>query len=392
MKKLIYLDNAATTCTDFSVVDEMLPYFNEKYGNPSSVYDYAKLSRDAIESARKDIADIINAKPSEIYFTSGGSEADNWAVKGTAQAYKDKGKHIITSTIEHHAVINSCRYLETMGYEVTYIGTDEFGTVRLKDLKKAIRADTVLISVMAANNEIGTIQPLMEIGRTAKENNILFHIDAVQAFGHQRINVDELNADLISVSAHKFRGPKGVGFLYMRDGTDLKPFIHGGAQERGFRAGTENVPGIIGMAKAARMAYEDFDEKEKKISDLRNYFVGRILSEIPYTRLNGHPVNRLSNNASISFQFVDGGAVLIMLGMKGICASAGSACNSGSNEPSEVLMSIGLPEDVAQGTVRFTFGQENSIDDINYVVEELKDIISKLREVSPSYREYMDIL
>lgn len=389
MEKIIYLDNAATTRTDISVIEAMTPYFSESFGNPSSVYDYAKLSKEAIDKARKTIADIIGADSEEIYFTSGGSEADNWALKGAAMTFSDKGKHIITSAIEHHAVINSCKFLESLGYDVTYVGTDEFGKVKVKDLKRAIRKDTVLISIMAANNEIGTLQPLKEIGKIAGEEGILFHIDAVQAFGHMSINVDELNADMISVSAHKFRGPKGVGFLYIRKGIDLKPLIHGGAQERGYRAGTENVPGIIGMAKAARLSYKDLDKKEKYVSGLRDYFIGRVLSEIPYSRLNGHPRERLSNNASFSFQFADGGSMLIMLGMKGICASGGSACNSSSTEVSHVLQSIGLPVEIASGTVRFTFSEENTKEEIDYVADELKDIVKKLREISPSYQEYL---
>lgn len=389
MEKIIYLDNAATTRTDISVVEEMTPYFSENFGNPSSIYDYAKLSKEAIDRARKCIGDIIGADPEEIYFTSGGSEADNWALKGVAMTFAEKGKHIITSAIEHHAVINSCKFLESLGYEVTYVGTDEFGKVKIKDIKKAVREDTVLISIMAANNEIGTLQPLKDIGKIASEEGILFHIDAVQAFGHLRIKADELNADMISVSAHKFKGPKGVGFLYIRKGVDLKPLIHGGAQERGFRAGTENVPGIVGMAKAAELAYKDLDKKQKYISDLRDYFINRVLSEIPYSRLNGHPRDRLSNNASFSFQFVDGGSMLIMLGMKGICASGGSACNSSSTEVSHVLQSIGLPLEIATGTVRFTFSEENTKEEADYVADELKDIVKKLREISPAYQEYL---
>ncbi len=389
MEKIIYLDNAATTRTDMSVVKEMTPYFSESFGNPSSIYDYAKISKTAIDRARKSIGDIIGVKPEEIYFTSGGSEADNWALKGTAMTFSEKGKHIITSSIEHHAVINTCKFLEDMGYEVTYIGTDEFGRVKVNDVKKAIRKDTILISIMAANNEIGTLQPLKEIGRIAKEKGVIFHIDAVQAFGHLRINADELNADMISVSAHKFKGPKGVGFLYIRDGIDLKPLIHGGAQERGFRAGTENVAGIVGMAKAAELAYKDLDKKENYISELRDYFVDRVLAEIPYSRLNGHREDRLSNNANFSFQFVDGGSMLIMLGMKGICASGGSACNSGSTEVSHVLSAIGLPNDIAGGTVRFTFSDENTKEEADYVIDELKDIVQKLREISPSYEAYL---
>jgi len=389
MERIIYLDNAATTRTDISVVEEMTPYFSESFGNPSSIYDYAKLSKEAIGRARKCIGDIIGADPEEIYFTSGGSEADNWALKGVAMTFAEKGKHIITSAIEHHAVINSCKFLESLGYEVTYIGIDEFGKVKIKDIKRAIRKDTILISIMAANNEIGTLQPLNEIGKIARKEGILFHIDAVQAFGHLKLNADELNADMISVSAHKFRGPKGVGFLYIRKGIDLKPLIHGGAQERGFRAGTENVPGIVGMAKAARLAYKDLDKKERYVAGLRDYFTDRVLSEIPYSRLNGHPRERLSNNASFSFQFVDGGSMLIMLGMKGICASGGSACNSSSSEVSHVLLSLGLPIDIASGTVRFTFSEENTREEIDYVADELKDIVKKLREISPSYQEYL---
>lgn len=390
MEKIIYLDNAATTRTDISVVEEMKPYFSESFGNPSSIYDYAKLSKEAIDRARKCISGIIGAKPEEIYFTSGGSEADNWALKGVAVSFSGKGRHIITSVIEHHAVINSCRFLESLGYEVTYIGTDELGRVKVNDIKRAIREDTILISIMAANNEIGTIQPLKEIGKIARENNVIFHIDAVQAFGHLNINADELNADMISVSAHKFKGPKGVGFLYIRNGIDLKPLIHGGAQEKGLRAGTENVPGIVGMAKAAEMAYKDLDKKEDNIRALRDYFVEKVLSEIPYSRLNGHPEDRLANNASFSFQFADGGSMLIMLGMKGICASGGSACNSSSSEISHVLSAIGLPKEIAECTVRFTFSEENTKEEAEYVAEELKDIVNKLRKISPAYQKYLN--
>lgn len=389
MGKIIYLDNAATTRTDIAVVDAMKPYFSENYGNPSALYDYAKSNREAVESARKTIADIIGALPEEIYFTSGGSEADNWAVKGAAVSCRNKGRHIITSVIEHHAITNSCAFLKAMGYDVTYIGVDESGTVKLKDLRKAIRDDTVLISVMAANNEVGTLQPLEEIGRIAKEKNVLFHIDAVQSFGHQRINVNELNADMLSVSAHKFRGPKGVGFLYIRKGVNISPLIHGGGQEMGMRAGTENVPGIAGMAKAAELAYENFIERDKKVAELRDYFVKRVLSEIPYARLNGHPYERLAGNASLSFQFTDSGSILVMLNMKGICASGGSACNSSSSSASHVLLAMGLPEELARATVRFTFSEENTVEEADYVIKELKEIVEKLREVSPEYQRYI---
>ncbi len=389
MEKIIYLDNAATTQTDISVVKEMTPYFNEKFGNPSSIYDYAGISKEAIDKSRKTIADIIGAAPEEIFFTSGGSEADNWAIKGAAITLYKKGKHIITSVIEHHAVINSCKFLESLGYDITYVGTDEFGKVKVKDIRKALRKDTVLISVMAVNNEIGTIQPLKEIGIIARQAGILFHIDAVQAFGHIKLNVNELNADMISVSAHKFKGPKGVGFLYIRKGVDLQPLIHGGSQEMGVRAGTENVAGIVGMSKAAELAYKDLDRKEEYIRGLRDYFVNRVLTEIPYSRLNGHPRERISNNANFSFQFIDGGSMLIMLGMKGICASGGSACNSASAEVSHVLQSIGLTPEIAGGTVRFTFSEENSKEEADFVVDELKDIVKKLRDISPSYQEYL---
>ena len=392
MRKVIYLDNAATTRTDPAVVKEMTPYFSECYGNPSSLYDFAKLAKDSVEGARKSVAQLIGAGQTEIYFTSGGSEADNWAIKGSALAFADKGRHIITSAVEHHAVIHACEFLESRGFEVTYVGTDEFGRVRPDDVRNAIRDDTTLISVMMANNEVGTIEPVKEIGKLARDRGVLFHTDAVQSFGHQRINVDEMNVDMLSVSAHKFNGPKGVGFLYIRDGILPKQLIHGGAQERGYRAGTENVPGIVGMAKAAKIAYENFEEKQSSIAKLRDYFVGRVLSEIPYTRLNGHPVYRLSNNASFSFQFVDSGQILIMLGMKGICASGGSACNSSSAAASHVLLAMGLPDELAFGTVRFTFGDENTREEADYVVDELKDIIKKLRDISPAYQEYKEAL
>ncbi len=328
MEKLLYLDNAATTKTAPEVLEAMIPYFTECYGNPSSVYGFAAKNKDAITRQRETIAKALGANANEIYFTAGGSEADNWALKATAEAYKDKGKHIITTKIEHHAILHTGEYLEKKGFEITYLEVDENGMVRLEDLKAAIRPDTILISVMYANNEIGTIEPIKEIGSIAKEHGILFHTDAVQAFGQVPINVDECNIDMLSASGHKLNGPKGIGFLYIRKGVKIRSFVHGGAQERRRRAGTENVPGIIGLGTAVERAVRTMEERTKKEIELRDYLIGRVLEEIPYTKLNGDPKKRLPNNANFSFQFVEGESLLIMLDMKGICASSGSACTS----------------------------------------------------------------
>ncbi len=389
MKKLIYLDNAATTRTAPEVVEAMVPYFSEYYGNPSSVYSLAGDSKKAITKSRETIAKALGAKSNEIYFTAGGSEADNWALKAAAEAYASKGNHIITTKIEHHAILHTCEYLEKRGFEVTYLNVDENGVVRLEELKKAIRPTTILISVMFANNEIGTIEPIKEIGEIAKEHGILFHTDAVQAFGQVPISVDEYHIDMLSSSGHKLNGPKGIGFLYIRTGLKLRSFIHGGAQERKRRAGTENVPGIVGYGKAVERALDTLESRTAKERDLRDYLIRRVLAEVPFTRLNGHRTNRLPNNANFSFQFVEGESLLIMLDMEGICASSGSACTSGSLDPSHVLLAIGLPHEIAHGSLRLTLGEETTREEIDFVVETVKKIVQKLRDMSPLYEDFM---
>lgn len=389
MKKTIYLDNAATTKTRPEVVEAMLPYFTEYYGNPSSVYEFATPSKKAIAEARETIAKSLGAKTNEIYFTAGGSESDNWAIKATAEAYESKGKHIITSKIEHHAVLHTCEYLEKRGFEITYLDVDENGTVKLDELKKAIRPDTILISIMFANNEIGTIQPIKEIGEIAKEHGIIFHTDAVQAYAHVPINVDEYHIDMLSVSGHKFNGPKGIGFLYIRTGLKLRSFIHGGSQERKRRGGTENVPGIVGMGKAVEIAMANLAERTAYEVELRDYLIDRVLSEVPYVRLNGHRTNRLPNNANFAFQFIEGESLLIMLDMQGICGSSGSACTSGSLDPSHVLLAIGLPHEIAHGSLRLTLSEETTKEDIEFTVDEIKKIVEKLRSMSPLYEDFV---
>lgn len=389
MERLVYLDNAATTKTAPEVVDAILPYFTENYGNPSSVYSFASKNKEVITKQREIIADVLGAASNEIYFTAGGSEADNWALKATAEAYKDKGNHIITTKIEHHAVLHTAEYLEKQGFEVTYLDVDENGIVKLEELKKAIRPTTILISVMFANNEIGTIQPIKEIGKIAKEHGILFHTDAVQAFGQIPINVDECNIDMLSASGHKLNGPKGIGFLYIRKGVKIRSFVHGGAQERKRRAGTENVPGIVGFGTAVKRAADTMKERTDKEIELRDYMIDRISSEIPYARLNGDAKKRLPNNVNFSFRFIEGESLLIMLDMKGICASSGSACTSGSLDPSHVLLAIGLPHEIAHGSVRMTLSEETTKDDIDYVVDSLKEIVSKLRSMSPLYEDFV---
>lgn len=389
MKKMIYLDNAATTRTAPEVVEAMLPYFSELYGNASTVYEFGGKSKEAVSQARETIARAIGAKDNEIYFTAGGSESDNWALKCTAEAYKDKGKHIITSKIEHHAILHTCEWLEKNGFEVTYLDVDEFGVVKLEELKKAIRPDTILISIMFANNEIGTIEPVAEIGKIAKEHGILFHTDAVQAFGQVPINVDELNIDMLSSSGHKLNGPKGIGFLYIRKGVKIRSFVHGGAQERKRRAGTENVPGIVGFGKAVELALATMEERTARERELRDHLIERVLKEIPFARVNGDRVNRLPNNVNICFQFVEGESLLIMLDMKGICGSSGSACTSGSLDPSHVLLAIGLPHEIAHGSLRLTLGDDTTLEDIDYTVDAIKEIVTQLREMSPLYEDYM---
>lgn len=389
MSDLIYLDHAATTAVHPDVLKEMLPYFTDKFGNPSSVYGFAANNKNKLTEARETIAGALGAKPEEIYFTAGGSESDNWALKCTAEAYGVPGGHIITTKIEHHAILHTCKYLENRGYDVTYLDVDENGLVDLNILEAAIRPDTFLISIMFANNEIGTIEPIKEIGEIAHRHGILFHTDAVQAFGQIPIRADEMNIDMLSASGHKFNGPKGIGFLYIKKGLKLKSFIHGGQQERGRRAGTENVPGIVGIAKACEIAMAEMEERMKKETELRDYLIKRILKEIPYTRLNGHSKKRLPNNVNISFQFVEGESILIMLDMAGICASSGSACTSGSVDPSHVLLAIGLPHEIAHGSLRLTLGYENTKEEMDMVVDNLKRIITNLRNMSPLYEDYV---
>ena len=376
MKQMIYLDNAATTKTHPEVVEAMLPYFTEYYGNPSSVYDFSANSKKAVAHARETIASALGARTNEIYFTAGGSEADNWALIATAEAYSSKGKHIITTKIEHHAILHTCQYLEQRGFEVTYLDVDESGRVRLDTLKKAIRPDTILISVMFANNEIGTIQPIREIGALAKEKGILFHTDAVQAFAHVPINVDEYHIDMLSSSGHKLNGPKGIGFLYIRTGVKIRSFIHGGAQERKRRAGTENVPGIVGYGKAVELAMATLEERAKKETELRDYLMDRVMEEVPFVRVNGSRQDRLPNNVNFSFQFIEGESLLIKLDMAGICGSSGSACTSGSLDPSHVLLAIGLPHEIAHGSLRLTLSEENTKEEMDYVAEQIKEIVA----------------
>lgn len=387
---MIYLDNAATTKTAPEVVDAMLPYFSEYYGNASTIYGLGSESKKAITSAREIIAKSLGARTEEIYFTAGGSEADNWAIKATAEAYAAKGKHIITTKIEHHAVLHTCEYLEKQGFEVTYLNVDRDGLVDLEELKSAIRPDTILISIMFANNEIGTIEPVKEIGEIAKEKGVLFHTDAVQAFGQVPINVDELHIDMLSASGHKLNGPKGIGFLYIRTGIKIRSFLHGGAQERSRRAGTENVPGIVGLGVAVERAISTMEERTRKEMELRDYLIRRVEEEIPYCWLNGHREKRLPNNVNLSFLYIEGESMLIMLDMKGICASSGSACTSGSLDPSHVLLAIGLKHEEAHGSLRLTLSEEITKEDIDTVVDELKKIVERLRDMSPLYADFLE--
>ena len=389
MNKLIYLDNAATTKTAPEVVQAMLPWFTENYGNPSSTYSLGTESKKAVSEAKDIIAGSLGAASNEIYFTAGGSEADNWALKATAEAYASKGKHIITSKIEHHAILHTCEYLEKKGCEITYVNVDENGIVKLDELEKAIRPDTILISIMFANNEIGTVQPIKEIGEIASRHNVLFHTDAVQAYGQLPINVDECHIDMLSASGHKLNGPKGIGFLYIRKGIKIRSFIHGGQQERGRRAGTENVPGIVGMGAAAKRAFSILEEKRAKETELRDYLIEQIEKEIPYCRLNGDRNRRLPNNVNFSFRFVEGESLLIMLDMKGICASSGSACTSGSLDPSHVLLAIGLPHEIAHGSLRLTLNEENTKEEMDTTVAAIKEIVTKLRNMSPLYEDFV---
>ena len=376
---MIYLDNAATTKMSEEVFDAMKPYFCEQYANPSAIYSFAGSSAKAVDEARKRTAALIGARLEEIYFTAGGSESDNWAIRAAAEFKKTKGKHIITSTIEHHAVLHTCQYLEKHGFEVTYVNVDAQGKIKLDELKAAIRPDTILITVMAANNEIGTIQPLQEIGAIAKKNKILFHTDAVQAYGHIPLNVDEMGIDLLSASGHKLNGPKGVGFLYIRKEVRIGPLIHGGAQERSRRAGTLNTPGIVGMGAAAELAAKCLDARMKKETELRDYLIERILKEIPHSRLNGHPTDRLPNNANVCFESIEGESLLILLDQQGICASSGSACSSGALDPSHVLLAIGLSHEIAHGSLRMTLSEDTTKEEIDFTVEAIKQIVERLR-------------
>lgn len=385
-----YFDNAATTQVRPEVAEAMIPYLTESFGNPSSIYKIAQKNKNAVEHAREQVANAINAGVNEIYFTGGGSEADNWAIKGVAESYGNKGKHIITSCIEHHAVLHTCEYLETKGYEVTYLPVDEYGMISLDDLKNAIREDTILITIMFANNEIGTIEPIAEIGKIAHEHGILFHTDAVQAVGHIEIDVKAINIDMLSMSGHKFYGPKGIGALYIKKGIKLNPLIHGGAQERRRRAGTENVPGIVGMGLAIELAVKELPEELPRLTALRDKLINEILEKVPYSRLNGHPVKRLPGNANISFEFIEGEGILLLLDYKGICASSGSACTSGSLDPSHVLLAIGLPHEKAHGSVRLTIGHFTTEEQVDYVIKEIPPIIDRLRQMSPLYEEFLN--
>ena len=387
--KIIYLDNAATTQVYPEVLEAMTPFFTEYYGNPSSIYTFAGKASEAVNKARGIMAQGINARADEIYFTGGGSESDNWALKATAEAYQDKGKHIITTKIEHHAILHTCEYLEKKGFEVTYLDVDEYGTVKPDELKKAIRPDTILISVMTANNEIGTIQPIAEIGAIAKEHGILFHTDAVQAFGHITIDVEAMHIDMLSASGHKLNGPKGVGLMYIRKGVKIRSFIHGGAQERQRRAGTHNVPGIVGFGKAAELAFADMDKRIAYETKLRDHLIERVLNEIPYARLNGEREKRLPNNANFCFRFIEGESMLILLDQQKICASSGSACTSGSLDPSHVLLAIGLPHEIAHGSLRITLSEKTTKEEIDFTVDRLKEIIKRLRGMSPLYEDFV---
>ncbi len=387
--KNIYFDNAATTKLDDEVLKEMLPYLKDNYGNPSSIYKLGREARKAIEDSREKIAKVLNCKANEIYFTAGGSESDNTAIKGIAKANKKRGNHIITSKIEHPAVLETCKQLEKEGFEITYISVDEKGIVNLEELKKSIKPTTILITIMFANNEIGTIQPIEEIGKIAKENNIYFHTDSVQAVGSIKIDVQKLNIDSLSLSGHKFYGPKGVGALYVKTGIPFEKFISGGHQERNKRAGTENVAGIVGIGKAIELAYENLDEYNKKIKELRDYYVKQVEEKIPYIKINGDMEKRLPGNSNISFRFIEGEGLLLNLDLKGICASSGSACTSGSLEPSHVLLAIGLPHEIAHGSLRVSIGKYNTKEEIDYLIENLMEIVTRLREMSPLWERFM---
>lgn len=387
MSKYIYMDNAATTPVKEEVLEAMLPYFTEKYGNPSSVYSLGSESKVAVEKAREQVAKALGADKKEIFFTASGSESDNWAIKGIAYNRRNKGNHIITSKIEHHAVLNTCKYLEKQGFEVTYLNVDSDGVVDLEELKNSIKDTTILITIMFANNEIGTIQPIKEIGQIAKENDIVFHTDAVQAVGSVEIDVKDLNVDLLSLSAHKFYGPKGIGVLYVRQGVRLDNLIHGGGQERSKRAGTENVASIVGLGKAIELATENLEEKNKKLSALRDSLIEKIESKIDYVKLNGHRTKRLPGNVNVSFQFIEGESLLLMLDMNKIAGSSGSACTSGALDPSHVLLAIGLDHETAHGSLRLSLSEFNTEEEIDFVVEKLVGIVDRLRQMSPLYEK-----
>ncbi|SMP49052.1 cysteine desulfurase NifS [Anoxynatronum buryatiense] len=383
----VYLDYSATTPVKPEVLEAMMPFLTQQYGNPSSLHRFGRESRKAVDVARDQIAKTLNASPDEIFFTGGGSEADNWAIKGTAYALQSKGRHIITTAIEHHAVLHACEYLEKEGFQVTYLPVDESGLISLEDLKNAIKSDTILISVMYANNEIGTIQPIEEIGRIAREHRVLFHTDAVQTYGHLVMDTKQLPVDMISISAHKLYGPKGVGALYLRKGVRIHNLIHGGGQEKKKRAGTENIAGIVGFGKAAELAYTDVEAHDQRLTALRDNLKNRLMETIPYTRLNGHPERRLCNNVNLSFEFIEGESMLLSLDMVGIGASSGSACTSGSLDPSHVLLAIGLSHEIAHGSLRLTLGDMTTQEEIDYVVEQLPPIVQRLRDMSPLYEQ-----
>ena len=385
----VYLDNAATMPMRKEALEAMMPFFGADYGNPASIHSMSRSPRKAVNEAREKIAKVLNAEPSEIYFTSGGTESDNWALVSGSALRPDKGKHIIISTIEHHAILETADYLVKQGYEVTKVGVDETGRIRLDELIKSIRPDTVLISVMTANNEIGTIQPIAEIGKIAREKGILFHTDAVQAFGHIPLDVKAMNIDLLSASGHKFGGPKGVGFLYVSKGIRLQPFMHGGEQENGRRAGTTNVPGVVGMGVAAEISARDMEENIARLTAMRDRCIERIESEIPYCRLNGHRTERLPGNVNFSFKFVEGESLLMSLGLKGICVSTGSACASGSLDPSHVLLGIGLPHEIAHGSIRISLSEYNTMEQVEYAADALRDAVANIRSLSPLYDDFI---
>lgn len=388
--KTIYLDNSATTKTDEEVIKAMLPYLSENYGNPSSIYRLGRENRKAVEDAREKVAKALNCEPNEIYFTAGGSESDNTAIRGIAYGYKNKGNHIITSKIEHPAVLETCKQLEREGFEVSYINVNENGIINIEELEKEIKQTTTLITVMFANNEIGTLQPIKEIGEIAKKHNIIFHTDAVQAVGSIKIDVKELNIDSLSLSAHKFYGPKGIGALYVRKGVKFDKFINGGHQERNKRAGTENVAGIVGLGKAIELAYSELDKHNAEIKKLRDYYVEEIEKRIPYIKINGDKEKRLPGNSNISFRFIEGEGLLLNLDLKGICASSGSACTSGSLDPSHVLLAIGLPHEIAHGSLRISIGKYNTKEEIDYLIENLVEIVNRLREMSPLWEKFIE--